>query len=182
MFNEIKSHPYIIGAVILGIIVLFFISSSGSAPGTTVADSSSDVAAANTVADAQQNAQTQLALGNLSLQGLQEQIGGSIAVATLQAHTADNANVLAAGVAAQQINATEDVTNTANTLSAQTQQRYFASQETMASINANSLIQNTALVTDALVKQSQITSNTQVAAVQANKDIATQSWFSKIFG
>lgn len=206
MFEEIKKHPYVLGAAVLGIIVLFFLSSSGGG-GTVVAsdsgEGSSDVAAAEATNQAGIMANAQIQSDQISLAGLKEQIGGSIAIATLQAHTADNANELSAAVAGQQINAEHASVDLANTLSAQTQQRYFQSTENLAAINTAGMIANTNAIASALVQQAQISSNTtlgvaayntqttlgiasqQAAIAQqqiaASEHVATQSWWDKIF-
>lgn len=213
MFDEIKKHPYVIGGAVLGIIVLFFLvsgSGGGGAVASAPADGESDVAAAEATNQASIMANAQVAAGQLQLAGLKEQIGGSISLATIQAHTADNANVLAAAVAGQQINAEHASVDLANTLSAQTQQRYFQSTETLANINSASTLANTQAIAGALVQQASIASQTtlglahentdlskyyasidlqktQVAAgtqnyaTNAARDVATQSWWDKIF-
>lgn len=181
MFEQIKKHPYLIGGVILGIIVLFFISSSGGGGAVTSSDSGSDVASAEGIATAQANANAQVALGGLSLQGLQEQIGGAVTVATLQAHTADNANTLAAAVASQQINAEYGSRDLSNTLAAQTEQKRIQSSTDQLSISTAGQVQQTQYLTSALIQQSQIAANVTSQSINAQRDIATQSWFDKIF-
>lgn len=181
MFAEIKKHPYLIGGVIVGIIVLFFLSSSGSTS-TAVDDSGSDASAAQGISDAQANATAQVQLGGLALQANQQQTDAAVTVATLQAHTADNANTLAAGVASQQINASLDAQNTANTLQAQTTQAQIKSNTDMLSISTNGQIQQTQILTNALVAEASIAAGVQNNMISANKDIQTQSWVDKIFG
>lgn len=174
MWNELKSHPYVIGGAVLGIIVLFFLigGNSGGVTASAPTDSSGDVAAAEATNQAGIMANAQIQSNQISLAGLKEQIGGSIAVETIRAHTADNANDLAAGVAAQQINANAHSVDLANTLSAQTQQRYFQSQETITAINTNGMLENSRTIADALVEQSRITSSTAIAGYDTTAAIA----------
>jgi hypothetical protein len=183
MFDEIKKHPYVIGGAVLGIIVLFLLMSSRGQSGVIAGsvDSDSDVSAAEATAQTGIMANAQIQSQQIQLSGLKEQIGGAISLAQIQANTANNANELAAAVAAQQINAEHQSVDLANTLSAQTQQRYFQSTETLASINSNAMIQNTQAVANALTAQAQIAANVNMASIQAQKDVATQSWWDSIF-
>lgn len=183
MLDEIKKHPYVLGGAVLGIIVLFFILSSGSSTSTTTSagDSSSDVAAAEASQNAQLAAQTQIAgiAGSEAISANNN--AASISVATIQGHTADNANDLSAAVAAQQINAEEDVTNTANTLTAQTTQFLAGQQTQQLAISTASQEHQTDSLIAGLISESQISAGVANNASNNAAATAQQSWFSKIF-
>lgn len=193
MWDEIKKHPYVILGVVGGIILLFLLSSSGSTTAVSSdGESDSDVAAAEATNQAQVAANAQVASYQIQEGAQAESDASSLSLAQIQANTTDNANNLSAAVAAQQINAQEDVTNTANTLSAQTTQYGEQQQTQQLALYEGAQTTQTAYLTNALVSEAQIASSTTlgVAGIQAgvanqataaNQAIQTQSWFSKIF-
>lgn len=196
MLEEIKKHPYIIFGVIGGIILLYILSSAGGSGNATASgdtgDDDSDVAAAEATNQASIAANAQIAGYQAAAGAQSESDSASLSLANIQAGVTNNANDLSAAVAAQQINAEEETTDTANTLSAQTTQYGEQQQTQQLGISTNGQTQDIEAVTSALVQQQQISAgevetvaginagvlNNQIAAQQT---VATQSWVSKIF-
>lgn len=183
MWEEIKKHPYVIGGAIAVAILIFVVFGSSGSGGGAVASSGSgsDVESGNQLAAAQLAANTQIAGQQTAFQALQEQIGGAISLATIQAHTTDNANELAAGIAAQQINAQSQQAALQTTLSAQVANKQLQNQVDLAAISSNTTLEQTRAVTAALTEQAQINASVASQAINAQRDIATQSWWDRLF-
>lgn len=178
MLEEIKKHPFVItGAVIAAILIFVIFGSSGGGGGAVATSSGSDVGSGNDIATAQLAANTQIAGYQAAAQGQAAQIGGQLALATIQANTADNANVLAAGVASQQINAQQQSRALHDTLSFQALQSNNDTQVDLASISSQTTIQQTNAVASALIAQAQINAATSQAAIAAS----SKGLFSRIF-
>lgn len=181
MWEEIKKHPYVTGGAVLAVILFFVIFGSGGGSGggaVATSGSGSDVESGNQLQAAQLAASTQIAGQQTAFQALQEQIGGAISLATIQAHTADNANTLAAAIASQQINAEYGSRDLTTTLSAQTAQKQIDAQVQLANISSQTTIQQTNAVTNALIQQASINAQTSQAAIAAS----SKGLFSRIFG
>lgn len=189
MWEKIKSHPWIIGgAVGLLLLVLLFSSSSSnsqntSATGTTV-DPNAD---ALTAALAQTQAQGQLASLQASSQAQQTQ--AALQATQIAADVQTNANTLAAQVAEFNTSAGAQTQQLRDTLSAQVAENTNATTEALATTQSNTIIQQAQInagTQNQLIQALQSVQLGQIGVesqqVQASKDVATQSWFSKIFG
>lgn len=119
----IKAHPWLTGAGVITVIAGTWILTS---PGT---DTSGAIATTGGTSDAQIAAGLQIQGASLAAQSHSEEIqaardvaiahdAAALAVATLQSHTQDNANVLAANIAYETTAASERVTTLTTTLQA----------------------------------------------------------------
>ncbi len=113
--GAIEDHPYVSGSVVLGIIVLFFVSrSSGSktsAPATVVQGQSGP---SDNVQVAELQAATAAAASQNAGILANNQLNAALAAKQLDATTQTTANQLAAQVELEKLHVTGDVTNNAN--------------------------------------------------------------------
>lgn len=154
IIEQAKSHPYIAGGIVLAVIVLTVMFSGGGSSSNTA--SAADASSANDI-----NSMFAQISGAVQIAGIQaashsEDIAGGKYAADLAAQTAQNANQLAANVALANINATQSVTNTANTLAAQIAENQANNSTQQLSISTAAQLENTRIVADALTKQAAI--------------------------
>lgn len=191
IWDKIKSHPWVTGAIIGVVLLVLFYSGSSSSSATTTTAATDPNADAVTVAQLQAQQAVQQSADSLTANA--QNIQGSIDLSNIQASTVNLQSQLEAEVALSQIGAQQETTDTANTLSAQVEENNNATQLGIANVEANSSLQQTSLLTSALVtnastaagvEESLIGANASVQsqAIQAQASTAQQSWVSKIFG
>jgi hypothetical protein len=205
--ETIKEHPKATAAfVVVGVIVLYllFNSGGGSASSGVGSPDQAQVQSATDAYIAQQQAQTQSQGIAASLMAQQDQISGALQGLQIQSTQTTTANQLQAGVDLAQINAQQqeselantlsaDVVNRQNTLAAQVAENAVNAQVTQAQISANTTLGTTQMVANALVQENTNQTQVNLAQIGAARDVQltqaaviqnvkTQSWLSKIFG
>lgn len=183
IISVVKENPgktaLAVGAVIL---FVFFATRGGGGSAATYASDSGDVEAATAIQAAQLQAQTQTAAINAQVQAQISHDASQLELAKIQGAYATNANELGASVALAQINAQQQLGSLQSSLEAATEQARIKSSTDQLSIATSGQTQQQQLLVSALVDMSRIQSNTAIAGINAQKDVATQSWFDKIFG
>lgn len=176
----VKAHPWIAGAAV-GVVLLFFVL-KGSGGGGGAAVASGGDASADQLGAAQIAAQTTVAGYQASADASAAHDASQLELAKLSSDYAQTHDALTAQVALSQIASAANVTNTANTLAAGVQSQQLQTSEHLATINTNAQILNTQNLTNALIHQTDQSAATSQAAIQAQQNIATQSWWDRIFG
>ncbi|MEB2649707.1 hypothetical protein SOP86_29100, partial [Pseudomonas canadensis] len=138
MWEKIKSHPWVIAAIVGVFLLVLFLSSSSNSSGTA-ATASSGSGNGDQLAAYQASLNQQGQIASLAAGVQNNQTAAAVTVAQLQAATADNANTLAAQVAEYTSKLTADTKMNSDTLSAQTTQYLAAQQSYVAAtqISAN---------------------------------------------
>jgi len=182
--ETIKSHPKAIIAGAVGVIVLVYIlnhSSGSSAATTATGQVGTSVDAATGYQQAQLAASAQAGQVAAAVQANQDTIAGQIQLATIQAQQSGAHDALAAQVATSQINATQQVQSLLGSLSADVTKNAQNVDLAKTTVLATNQTQQQQILANALVQQSANQAAVAQASINASKDIATQSWFDKIF-
>lgn len=129
--ESIKQHPYLVGGAIILAIGAYMLLSSGN--GT----SSGPTADLGSVYGAQAAAQTATNQINAQLAGQQNQLGAQIAGLTIQSQTAKDLAGINMNVELAKINAAQEVTDLANTLTANVAMKQIQGQVDVESIRGN---------------------------------------------
>lgn len=161
VIDTIKSHPvYIIGAI--GVVFVGYIYfSSGSGTPASADASAGDIYAAQNAAAAQ--LQSQQLAADVQNNGIAAQLQGQ----QIAAQNTLDVTGIQADVAKTQINAGQEVTDLANTLTANVAMKNIQAGTDVAAINANAQVLTTQTVAGALVQQSALNNATSQAAIAA---------------
>ena len=141
----VKEHPYMSGGLIVGAIILFLILRGGGSSGTAATS-----ATGGDIYSAQAAAQTATNQINAQLQGQQATIGGQIQLATIGASRDLSLADLQTQLGLAQINAGQQVTDLANTLTANVAIKNIQGETDKATIAANQSIETTSILADYL--------------------------------
>lgn len=153
LWQKVKEHPWLSGAIVLGVFILVYLLVGGSSSGATASSGgqnnyAAEVAAATQLQQAQLAAQAQGTQVNAALQAQMGQYQAATTIAQLQAQT-DQANINAqTQIASQQIAAQQDVANQQtqaqnyqSSIMGQIASNYYATQQNIAAIG-NATAQN----------------------------------------
>lgn len=171
MWENIKSHPLIAGGVVLFLVLVFYLF-SGSGGSVASGVPQSDVATGDALQMAQLQAQTIGQQTAAAGQAQSESIAASLEGLKLTLASKDSANILAANIASQQINADLQKTTTHDTLSAGVANATIKGQTDIAQIQSNTTVQTTQALTKALTDQAafQYYSTVALANAQASSN------------
>jgi len=156
------------GGLIVGAIILFLLLRGGGSSGTAATS-----ATGGDIYSAQAAAQTATNQINAQLQGQQATIGGQIQLATIGASRDLSLADLQTQLGLAQINAGQQVTDLANTLTANVALKNIQSQTDQAAIAGQTQIGVTGLLTNALVQQSNNNASVAISAQQTAAQVAT---------
>lgn len=189
--EKIKAHPKLAIAALVGILVLVYIlnhAKSGTTATAAVGGDGTDVGSAQSILAAQQQAASQAAQINGAVAANASNNDAAVQVATIQAQTSAAHDALAAQVATSNINASQQVQSLLASLSADVakgsqgvQVSAINADVSKVQIQATSQTEQQRILANALVAQSANQAQVAQASINASKDIATQSWFDKIF-
>ncbi len=169
MMETVKAHPYItIGALLGGVALIVLLRGSGQNSVQQTAVDPSVVASGNALQVAQMNAQTQAAGMALQAQAHADDNATRIQLAKIQGEATYNVNQLQAGIASQQINATQQTVALQSSLTAQTQQASIAADVQKNQINATMSITNTANLVNAMVHNADTQRDVLMAQINAD--------------
>lgn len=179
----IKEHKALsFGALVAVLFLLYVIRhSSGGSTATAPGTDPSQVQAATDLQNAQLAASSAANQTGAALQANATNDATQIQLATIAAQQSGAHDALAAGVATSDINANEQIQSLLGSLSADVSKTGINADVSKTSILATNQTQQQQILADALVTQSTNQTNANIAAINATKDIATQSWLSKIF-
>lgn len=180
MLEWAKSHKLLLGGTAIVVIFVVLYSQSGStATGTNDASTSSDLAAAESLQQAQLAANAQTSQNADALQANQEQIAGAVQLATIQAATQTNANQLSANIASQQLNVQEQLGVANDTLTQHVTDSNNATAVNLQNIQSSNQTAQLSDVINGLVAMSNNQTNAATEIAQIDKP--QQSFFDKIF-
>lgn len=177
MLGFIGRHKIAFGVGAL-ILFLFFYLGSGSGssssggtvvPGQSDADYQASLAANTQLATLQAQSDAASAQANYALQGQSAQIAGAEALAGLQGQYQYQGQQLAAGVATQQIAASQESTDLSNTLQEQLGQAQLATQEQIAALGAG--IEGAQIQATVNMNAQNVQALEQVTQTQANQAV-----------
>ena len=169
MWENIKAHPLITGAVVIFAIIVFMLFSGGGGGGVASGVPQSAVATGDALQMAQLQAQTIGQQTAAAGQAQSESIAANLEGLKLTLASKDSANILAANIASQQINADLQKTTTHDTLSAGVANATIKGQTDLATIQSNTQIQTTQALTNALTDQAAFQYYSTVALANNNQ-------------
>ena len=168
MWENIKAHPLITGAVVIFAIIVFMLFSGGGG-GVASGVPQSAVATGDALQMAQLQAQTIGQQTAAAGQAQSESIAAGLEGLKLTLASKDSANILAANIASHQINADLQKTTTHDTLSAGVANATLKGQTDLATIQSNTQIQTTQALTNALTDQAAFQYYSTVALANNNQ-------------
>lgn len=182
MIEWLKSHPKLVIGGAIGFIILVYLLNHSSSSSTTSSDgSTTDVQAATALQTAQLQANQAANQTAAAVQANSDTLAAQQNIASLQYQYQTTHDQLAAGVATSQINADQQVQSLLGQLSADVQINGQNQQTAQTTVIATNQTQQQQILANALVTQSANQANVSIAALNAQTQIATQSWFDKIF-
>jgi hypothetical protein len=170
IMEHVKAHPYLIGGVVVGGVLLVML--LGSSSGTTSTDASTADASqsANNYNNAMAQIQGSLGMASISAGAQAQHDAASVTVAQLNAGVADNANTLAAQVAMFTSDLASKVAINHDTTTLQAIEAQLNTQAGMNQSNNNTSVANTQTLAGVIINQS---NNQTYQAVTASNNQAS---------
>ena len=171
IIEQIKSHPKLAVAGVVGFLVLVYIinhSSSNTSASSGGSVDGSSVAAATAIQQAQMQANAQANQVNAAVSANATNTAAQLELGKLQIANSGAHDVLAAQVATSQINATQQVQSLLGALSADVAKTNSNNQTAIAVTQSNNTVAMQQILANALVTQSTNQANVAIAGYDAN--------------